>query len=111
MATQIQVKLDTTATPPVTLIPEHPSVNRGNSTIEWTPFANQSFTFTSLTFTTPGNPFSNISVTNGEVTAQDNNQGPGDYPYVVVVTSGGTQYSSASGGIGGTGGGATIKNN
>ena len=33
MAVQIQVKLDTTANPPVTMVPETVSVNRGNSQI------------------------------------------------------------------------------
>jgi len=94
MAIQIQVKLDPTATPPVTLIPKNQAVNRGNESIEWTPFASESFTFKSLTGL-PNPPFSNLSVTNSMVTVTDNNTGAGDYPYTIVVTLNGTDYSSA----------------
>lgn len=53
MATHIQVKLDPTAVPPVTVIPPKATINRGNQTLEWTPFANQTFTFISLTIMPP----------------------------------------------------------
>jgi len=112
MAKQIQVKLDTTANPPVTLIPEHQGVDRGNDTIEWTPFASQNFTFVSLTFTPTPNPdpFSNLDVEATEVTVDDDNEATGTYPYVVVVNYQGTNYSSAASGRSGTGGSPTINN-
>lgn len=97
MAIQIQVKLDTTANPPVTLIPNHQAVNRGNQSIEWTPFANETFTFVSLTFTTTPNPFSTPTVSNSQISVTDNNSSTADYPYVIVVSSGGVQYSTAPG--------------
>ncbi len=91
--TQIQVKLDTNYNPPVTVIPNKPSVNRGNSQIEWTPFGQQAFTFVSLTGL-PNPPFSGLSVTSSKITVQDDNTAAGEYPYVITVSSGGNTYST-----------------
>jgi hypothetical protein len=93
MPTQIQVKLDTSANPPVTTIPTIQSVNRGNAQIQWTPFSNQSFTFVSLTGL-PNPPFSNIQVSNAQITADDNNTAAGEYTYTITVSSGGNTYST-----------------
>ena len=96
MAIQIQVKLDTSANPPVTMIPNQPSVNRGNNTIEWTPFAHESFTFVSLTGLSANPPFSGLTVTGSQITVQDDNTATADYPYTITVSYGGQTYSSDS---------------
>jgi hypothetical protein len=93
MAIQIQVKLDTTANPPVTLIPNQTAVNRGNNTIEWTPYANQSFTFADLAGL-PNPPFSNVTVNANMMSAQDDNTVAGDFVYSVMVNYNGQLYSS-----------------
>ncbi len=95
MATQIQVKLDVSANPPVTTIPPHASVNRGNSEIEWTPFANQSFVFLSLTGL-PNPPFTAPIVAASQITLTDANTATQDYTYVITVTYNGSNYSSQS---------------
>ena len=95
MAVQIQVKLDTTANPPVTLVPNQVSVNRGNNTIEWTPFSNQSFTFADLGGL-PNPPFSGLSVTPNKITIQDNATSGGTYVYSITVNYNGQLYSSNS---------------
>ena len=41
---EIQVKLDPNANPPVTVLPVHQSVNHGNQTLIWVPFANDAQT-------------------------------------------------------------------
>jgi hypothetical protein len=124
--TQIQVKLDTSANPPVTVQPQVQSINRGNSQIQWTPFASQNFTFVSLTGL-PNPPFSGLSVTSSSITVQDDNTVAGDYTYTITVSSGGNNYDTngtisadppgrghshakAEGLLGG-GGSPTIKNN
>jgi hypothetical protein len=96
MAIQIQVKLDTSANPPVTMVPNQPSVNRGNNTIEWTPFAQESFTFVSLTGLSANPPFSGLTVTSSKITIQDDNSATGDYPYSIMVLYNGMEYSSES---------------
>ncbi len=94
--TTLQVKLDTSATPPVTVFPAPPTnINRGNQTITWRRFANQTFTFKTLRFITDPNPFA-VSVTDTEVTATENNVATGDYPYVIVVTTANGDYSSGA---------------
>ncbi len=90
---QIQVKLDTTANPPVTTIPHQQSVNNGNHQIEWTPYAQQTFTFVSLTGL-PNPPFSQLSVTASQITVQDDNTAAGDYAYTITVSYQGTNYST-----------------
>jgi hypothetical protein len=93
MATQVQVKLDTSADPPVTLVPNQVTVNQGNNTIEWTPFAQQSFTFADLAGL-PNPPFSGLSVTPNKISIQDNNTASGSYAYSVTVNYNGQLYSS-----------------
>ena len=95
MSTQIQVKLDTSATPPVTLIPNSVSINRGNNQISWTPFAQESFTFVSLTGL-PSPPFSGLTVTASSITVNDDNTAAGDFPYTITVAYQGQNYSSSS---------------
>jgi hypothetical protein len=98
--TTLQVKLDTSATPPVTVIPAPPTnINRGNQTITWTRFANQTFTFKSLAFTTQLNPFT-VALGDTQVTATENNQATGDYSYVIVVTLANRDYSSGTQSVG-----------
>ena len=93
MAIQIQVKLDTNANPPVTTVPNSLPVNRGNNQIEWTPFANETFTFVSLTGL-PTPPFSGLTVNSSSITVNDDNTAAGNYPYTITVSYGGTTYSS-----------------
>jgi hypothetical protein len=121
--TQIQVKLVTSDNPPVTTHPQVQSVNRGNSQIEWTPFANENFTFVSLTGL-PNPPFSGLNVTSSSITVQDDNTAAGEYTYTITVSSGGNNYSTNATiyadppgpgkpprPIGGGSGSPTIKNN
>lgn len=115
---QIQVKLDTSANPPVTTIPNQQGVNNGNHQIEWTPFAQETFTFVSLTGL-PDPPFSQLNVTNSQITVQDDNTATGEYAYTITVSYQGNNYSTNSTALygkanhpmvgGGTG--PTIKNN
>lgn len=58
----VQVKLNTSANPPVTVQPPVHSVNKGNQTITWVPFANQNFTFVSLGFANNPSCFSTPTV-------------------------------------------------
>ncbi len=116
MATHIQVKLDPTAVPPVTVIPPKATINRGNQTIEWTPFANESFTFISLTIMPESNPFSTPVITNPpvggpKISVNDNNQATGDYTYVIVVSLNNVLYSSAAESIVAGGNTPVIHNN
>lgn len=92
----VEVSLNTSANPPVTVNPQIHSVNQGNQTIKWKPASNQNFTFTSLSI--DGNPscFGTPSVSASEITVTDNNTGTDTYyAYTVVVTSNGVSYSSA----------------
>ena len=107
---QIQVSLDTTASPPVTCSPKHQSVNNGNQTLNWTPAQSQNFAFKSLVFLNNPSCFSTPTVSASQITVTDNNTAAGDYPYVLTVTYNGTDYST-SGGIAGGGGDPSIKNN
>src|SRR4029078_12174447 len=93
MAIKIQVKLDTTANPPVTTVPVVQSVNSGNNQIEWTPFAQESFTFVSLTGL-PNPPFRGLNVTSPKITVNDGNSAAASYQYTITVSSGGNTYSS-----------------
>jgi len=96
MAVQIQVKLDTSVNPPqVLLVPNQATVNRGNDTIEWTPFAQQTFTFAALAGL-PNPPFSGLNITPSKITIQDNNVSGGSYQYVVTVNYNGQLYSSGT---------------
>lgn len=90
----IQVSLDTTASPPVTVNPRIHDVNNGNETIRWERGSNETFTFTSLTGL-PDPPFGPPTVTDDEITVTDDNTSAAAYGYTVVVTLNGEQYSTA----------------
>ena len=105
----ITVMLNTTGDPAVTCEPKQFSANNGNQQIKWTPGGSQSFTFTSLTGLS-STPFSGLSVTAREITVNDNDQGPGDYPYTIWVMANGTSYSTQKTGPGAGVGDPTVKN-
>jgi hypothetical protein len=105
----VEVNLDTNATPPVTTNPKEAPVDHGNGTVTWRPKAGQTFTFVSLTGL-PNPPFSAPVITPGSVSVSDSYTNPGTYPYVITVIYNGVTYSSAGGGLGGTGGSSTVKN-
>lgn len=90
----VQVSLDTTADPPVTVNPRVHNVNNGNQTIKWERANNQTFTFTSLSGL-PDPPFGTPSISDSEITITDNNTGPVAYGYTIVVSLNGVQYSTA----------------
>jgi hypothetical protein len=106
----VQVSLVTNGAPPVTCNPKTASINQGNQTIKWEQAQNQNFCFTSLTFLDNPTCFSTPVITDTEITVTDNNTAAGEYPYILVVTSGGIEYSTATGGIAGGGGDPAIKN-
>lgn len=108
----VQVSLNPTGHPPVTVNPPVHNVNHGNETITWERAAQQNFTFVSLTGL-PSPPFSSPSISDSEISVTDNNQNNGtetSYPYILVVTANGQQYSSAGSRIQQQSGGPTIKN-
>lgn len=71
----------------VTCEPESLSVNRGNEQITWKPGGNEGFTFYSLTGLSDNPPFSGLSVTDGEITINDNDQAANEYSYTITVVS------------------------
>ena len=110
----IKVSLNTGANPAVTCEPQIHNVNPGNDTIKWkesTTSPNKGFTFTSLTFS--GNPscFEDLDVQPAEISVDDDNTGPNQYPYTIVVSYNGQPYTSAKSKIGGGEGDPSIKNN
>lgn len=90
----VQVSLDTTADPPVTVNPRVHDVNNGNQTIKWERASNQTFTFTSLTGL-PNPPFDTPSVSASEITVTDNNTGAAAYGYNITVTLNNVSYGTA----------------
>jgi hypothetical protein len=93
----IQVRLDVNANPPVTVQPQKMAVNRGNQIVTWVPAAQQKFKFVSLTGL-PTPPFSKLSVQDGQITVTNDNRAVGEYPYTIVVSLDGKQYSTAPSG-------------
>jgi len=91
----VQVSLDTTANPPVTVSPRIHDVNRCNHTIKWERASNQTFTFTTLNGL-PNPPFGTASISDTEITIPDDNKGAVAYGYTIVVTLNSVQYSTAS---------------
>jgi hypothetical protein len=92
----VEVSLNTSASPPVTVNPQIHDVNQGNQTIKWKPASHQSFAFSSLSI--DGNPscFGTPDVSVSEITVTDNNPGADAYyAYTIKVTSNGVTYSSA----------------
>jgi hypothetical protein len=105
----IQVSLDTTKKPPVIVKPAHPNVQR-HVKIQWTQVVtNEHFTFYSFTPKENPSPFSNIVLSDQQITANYDANAAGEHGYVIVVTAtaDGKHYSSAA--IT-NGGGPTIKN-
>jgi hypothetical protein len=102
----IQVALDSTNSPPVVVIPEHPTIQRHDN-IQWTPIANEPFTFSS--FTPKKKPFSTVVLGPQLITAQYDADAAGEHGYVIVVTAtaNGKRYRST---VIGNGGSPTIKN-
>jgi hypothetical protein len=90
----VQVSLDTSANPPVTVQPRVHNVNRGNETIKWERASNQTFTFSSLTGL-PNPPFGTPGVSDTEITITDNNTSADAYGYTIVVMLNGVPYSTA----------------
>jgi hypothetical protein len=99
----LHVTLDTTKTPPVTVVEGNLSVGKHRYSVSWIPAAGESgWTFTQITqadqsspLTDP--PFSNVSVTDGQISLQDDNKDSGDhgtYSYSIQVASGGSTYWS-----------------
>jgi hypothetical protein len=95
--TTITVSLNTSADPPVTVnTPTLVITSTGEQTIQWVPGGSTSFTFTSLQVLTSPNPITVGPITGSLITAQDDNDTPGTftYPYRIVVTANGVQYST-----------------
>lgn len=110
---QVKVSLNTTATPPVTLDPNTCPVNLGKDSVRWVQNSQspiKGFTFYSLTGL-PDPPFDTPTKNQNqtEISIGDDNTSPGEYPYTIVVSYNGAQYSSAASITGN--GGPTIKNN
>jgi hypothetical protein len=106
----VYVSLDTDENPPVTCRPESVDVDPGNEMINWVLGENQTFTFFNLSFA--GNPscMQGLCVEADSISVTDENDTGGVYPYTVVVTLNGVQYSSAKSRIGGGGGAPSIHN-
>lgn len=110
----VEVSLNPSANPPVTVQPPLHSVDRGNDTIKWKAAAGQNFTFTSLSIANNPSCFGTPSVSDSEISVTDNNQNNGPdsvyYGYTIVVSANGQSYSSAVGGPAAQSSGPTIKN-
>jgi hypothetical protein len=91
----VQVSLDTSADPPVTVNPQVHNVNQGNQTVKWERANNETFTFASLSgLSNP--PFDSPGVSDSEISITDNNTGTDAYyAYTIVVNYNGQQYSTA----------------
>lgn len=86
------VSLNPNANPPVSIDPQLHEASASNSVVTWVAAAGQSFTFTNV-FGLPLGVFTNTQVSGSQITVHDNGQS-GYFPYVIVVTSNGVQYSS-----------------
>ena len=111
----ILVTLNTKATPPVTVSPTpYEIMTKGSSQITWSPAANQNFTFVSVTFApSASHSFGAPTNTGAAVYINDdnsNNGTPTDYPYTVIVSQNGMNYSSDPPGPAATGGKPVIRN-
>ena len=95
----IRVYLDIAATPPVTCDPPQKEKDHGKRRLSWEPASGQKFDFVSLTFDVNPGCFDTPKVKKKKVTANDDNSGGssvGTFPYTVVVSKNGTNYSSAT---------------
>ncbi|MFI4969031.1 MAG: hypothetical protein ACHP7D_02415 [Lysobacterales bacterium] len=110
----ITVTLNTANKPPVTVSPNPFDVaSKGLQSLTWVPATGQTFEFVSLTFSNNPSAFSVPSVAKAAISVNDTNNNIGastSYPYTIVVSLNGVNYSSAATGIGGTGGTPTIRN-
>ncbi len=111
----IEVYLDPTKTPPVTVVPQTKDKDKGKGTIAWKPGKQQDFTFISLTFANNPPSFGapDIKSNGKEVTVEDDNSGGGavgDFPYTIVVSYNGKQYSSVGVRLGADPSGPIIRN-
>lgn len=111
----IQVSLNTSGNPAVTVNPVVQNVNSGNQTITWSVAQNQNFTFVGVAFLSGQSQFTNLTISqNGtQMTVQENNNSSGtNYPYVIMVQQNGVDYCSISTtSLPGNGGTPTIHNN
>lgn len=90
----VQVSLDTSANPPVTVNPRVHNVDNGNQTVKWERANNQTFTFASLSGL-PNPPFGTPpTVSDSEITISDDNTSAAAYGYTIVVNYNGQQYST-----------------
>lgn len=92
----VQVSLNTSANPPVTVNPQVHDVNQGNQTVKWERANNQTFTFASLSGL-PSPPFgASPTISDSEMSITDNNPGTDTYyAYTITVNYNGQQYSSS----------------
>ena len=110
----ITVTLNTASKPPVTVSPNPFDVaSKGPQSLTWVPATGQTFEFVSLTFTNNPSVFSTPGVAKAVISVTDTNNNIGtatSYPYTIVVSLNGVNYSSAATGIEATGGTPTIRN-
>ncbi|MGA8278726.1 MAG: hypothetical protein WB784_11105 [Rhodanobacteraceae bacterium] len=110
----ITVTLNTSLKPPVMVTPSPFEVTKkGLSEIAWAPAKGQTFKFESLTFADNPGVFSGKKVTDGAISINDNNETVGgeiNYPYTIVVSLDGVNYSSATAEPGGDGSAPVIRN-
>jgi hypothetical protein len=99
----LQVKLDTTATPPVTVLESSKRVGTHDVELNWVPAAGESgWVFSAITqpdqvTALPNPPFSAPTITDSQITVIDDNrhgEEPGTYAYSICVKVGTTPYWS-----------------
>ena len=99
----LHVTLDTTLTPPVSVVEGDLSVGKHRYQITWLPAEGQSgWTFTKITqadqsSALPDPPFSGVTVSDGQITLQDDNKhglDHGRFSYSIQVKSGDHYYWS-----------------
>jgi hypothetical protein len=99
----LHVRLDTTATPPVTVVEDSVSLGQHNFDINWVPDSGQSgWVFDQITQSDqrtalPDPPFAAPTITPGQITVQDSNKAPvdhGTFQYSICVKVGTTPYWS-----------------
>lgn len=111
----IDVFLDTTANPAVTVDPRQKDKDKGKDKITWKRGKDQDFSFVSVSFNDNPAWFTPDPPKKGgkEVTASDDNTtdgSVGDFPYVITVESNGTRYTSKRRSPGDTQGDPVIRN-
>jgi len=98
MTYQISVYLNTTATPPVTCVPDTQSVSFGTQDVQWVMASGQNGSISAIIWGTGGDPFSvDPSASNNWTGTDDNDNTSGNgemYSYTISVTYNGTTYSS-----------------